>query len=59
MCMSMPDPPEPEDPSLQENELLIDEGEEDRRISRSKRRGTQGLQIALNTGNQGGSGLTI
>lgn len=58
MCTSTPDMPEPEDQSIYENELLIDDEEEDQRSADAKKRGTQGLQIALNSGNQG-SGLTI
>lgn len=58
MCMSTPDIPEPEDPSLHENELLITDEEEDKRTANAKKRGTQGLQIGLDSGN-GGSGLSI
>lgn len=59
MCMSTPDIPEPEDPSLYENELLIGDEEQDQRHAKSKRRGTQGLQIGLNSGGSTGSSLSI
>lgn len=56
MCTGSPDVPEPEQKEPQQNQLLIGDEEEDQMIQDSQRRGTQGLQIALNSGASGGSG---
>lgn len=59
MCVGTPDPPKrPEPQRPRNNPLLIGDAEEDMRIQDSQRRGTQGLQIALNTAGQQ-SGLSL
>lgn len=60
MCLT-PDieVPEPEEPK-EENELLITDEEEDKALADSMKRGTQGLQIGLNSGaSKRGGGLAI
>lgn len=54
MCMGAPDIPEPKQRTPQEeNSLLIGDGEEDQMMQDASRRGTQGLQISLNSGASG------
>jgi len=51
--------PEPEEPQ-EENELLITEEEEEKSMADANKRGTQGLQIGLNSGaKKKGGGLAV
>lgn len=60
MCLTPDiDVPEPEEPK-EENELLITDEEEEKALANARMRGTQGLQIGLNTGaSKRGGGLAI
>lgn len=59
MCLApdieTPEPPEPKE----ENELLITDEEEQKSVADAMKRGTQGLQIGLKSGNKKGGGLAI